>query len=95
MYIYIDSVLIRQGRLFVNISLVLTFCVNSTRGRGGHEPPRWIKTLGKEKGEPTIKSLSSSSSNNNRTFGSHPLRTLSSPWHGDNTDPATASWLTS
>jgi len=23
--------------------MVLTFCINSTRGRGGHEPPRWIE----------------------------------------------------
>jgi len=49
---------------------VLTFCINSKRGRGGHESPRLIRALGKETGEPT------------GTFGSHPLRTLSS--HGDN-----------
>jgi len=24
---------------------VLTFCINSTRGRGGHESPRWITPL--------------------------------------------------
>jgi len=53
--------------------LVLTFCINSTRGRGGHESPRWIRALGKGDGR------------TNRTFGSHPLRTLSS--HRDNTDP--------
>jgi len=28
-------------------SLVLTFCINSTRGRGGHESPRLIRALGK------------------------------------------------
>jgi hypothetical protein len=34
--------------------LVLTFCINSTKGRGGgHEPPRLIEALGKETGEPT------------------------------------------
>ena len=51
---------------------MLTFCINSTRGRGGHESPRWIRALGKGDGR------------TNRTFGSQPLRTLSS--HGDNTD---------
>ena len=25
--------------------LVPTFCINSTRGRGGHESPRWIRAL--------------------------------------------------
>ena len=25
---------------------MLTFCINSTRGRGGHESPRWIRALG-------------------------------------------------
>ena len=69
--------------------MVLTFCIDSTRGRGGY----WcllfvlvrhreegatslhagLERLGKETGEPT------------GTFGSHPLRTLSS--HGNNTDP--------
>jgi len=35
--------------------LVLTFCINSTRGRGGHEPPgdAGLERLGKETGEPT------------------------------------------
>jgi hypothetical protein len=27
--------------------------MNSTRGRGGHEPPRWIRALVKETGGPT------------------------------------------
>jgi len=31
-----------------SVGLVLTFCINSTRGRGGHESPRWIRALGKE-----------------------------------------------
>jgi len=26
--------------------VVLTFCIDSTRGRGGHESPRWIRALG-------------------------------------------------
>ena len=30
--------------------MVLTFCINSTRGRGGHESPRWIRALGKGDG---------------------------------------------
>jgi hypothetical protein len=38
--------------------LVITFCINSARERGGHEPPRWIKALGKGDGR------------TNRTFGS-------------------------
>jgi len=50
--------------------LVLTFCINSTRERGGHGPPRLIRAIGQETGEPP------------GTFGSHPLRTLS--LHGDN-----------
>jgi len=25
------------------VAMVLTFCINSTRGRGGHESPRWIR----------------------------------------------------
>ena len=53
--------------------MVLTFCINSTRGRGGHESPRWIRALGKGDGR------------TNRTFGSHPQEPLSS--HGDITDP--------
>jgi hypothetical protein len=53
--------------------LVLTFCINAKRGRGGHESPRWIRALRKGDGRA------------NRTFGSHPLKTQSS--HGDNTDP--------
>jgi hypothetical protein len=28
--------------LFGAYFLVLTFCINSTRGRGGHESPRWM-----------------------------------------------------
>jgi hypothetical protein len=53
--------------------LVLTFCINSTRGRGGHESPRWIRALGKGDGR------------TDRTFASHPQEPLSS--HGDITDP--------
>jgi hypothetical protein len=36
--------------LFGAWCLVLTFCINSTRGRGGHESPRWIRALGKGDG---------------------------------------------
>jgi hypothetical protein len=34
----------------IAIELVLTCCINSTRGREGHEPPRWIRALVKETG---------------------------------------------
>jgi hypothetical protein len=37
-------VLIRHGEGGANWCL---FCINSTRGKGGNEPPRWIKALGK------------------------------------------------
>jgi len=40
--------------------LVPTFCINSTRGRGGHESPRWIRALGKGDGR------------TNRDLWSHP-----------------------
>ena len=53
---------------------MLTFFINddSTRGRGGQEPPRCMRALVKETGNPTW------------IFGSRPLRTRSSP--GDHTD---------
>jgi hypothetical protein len=51
--------------LAYTIPLVLTFCINSTRGRRWHEPRRWLGALVKETGNPTV------------TFGS-PLTTLSS-----------------
>ena len=28
---------------FIRQLFVVTFCVNPTRGRGGHEPPRWVR----------------------------------------------------
>ena len=34
----------------LNRALVLTFCINSTRGRGGRESPRWIRALGEGDG---------------------------------------------
>ena len=33
---------------------VHTFCVNSTRARGGHEPRRWIRALVKAAGNPRV-----------------------------------------
>jgi len=33
-------------------SLVLTFCIHSTKGGGGHEPPRWIRVLVKGDRQP-------------------------------------------
>ena len=46
--------------------LVLTFCINSTRGEGATSLHAGLERLGKETGEPT------------GTFGSHPLTTLTS-----------------
>jgi len=34
--------------------LVLTFCINSTRGGGGHEPRRWIRALVKVADKPLV-----------------------------------------
>jgi hypothetical protein len=36
----------RSSTTFSWLSLVLTICINMTRGRGGHESPRWIRALG-------------------------------------------------
>jgi len=30
------------------------YYIKSTRGKGGHEPPRWIRALVKETGNPTV-----------------------------------------
>jgi len=51
-----DKTRFARESLALTFGMVLTFCINSTRGRGGHKPPRWIRMLrrlGKEMGEPT------------------------------------------
>jgi len=55
----------------VQVELVLSFCINSTRGRG-HESPRWVRAL--EKGDGTI------GSHPLEPLSSHGDNTNTNPW---------------